>query len=175
MPDTPPKTPGQRKPFLLGVATGVLTASVAIGGTLMVVQDREKPPATADAKPTATATATASTVAQEETEEPAELYNTAPAPEDFTLSLKTTSKQCFGSAGCNVTVEPELGYDSILPVDPDETYSITYEVQGGSDGPIIKTMELSDQTSLSYQPVVMSTDKSSAKLTAKVTAVETSG
>ncbi|CAO0837522.1 hypothetical protein SMICM17S_04513 [Streptomyces microflavus] len=120
------------------------------------------------AAPEATATAVEG-VADEPTEEPPseETYNTAPDRTDFLLDLKTKSKQCFGSAGCNVTVEPTLSYLGLLPLDPDETYSITYEVRGGEDGAVIQTMELTNQTSLSYQPVAMSTAKSSSKLTAE--------
>ncbi|CAO0825010.1 Tat pathway signal sequence domain protein OS=Streptomyces microflavus OX=1919 GN=Smic_36470 PE=4 SV=1 [Streptomyces microflavus] len=92
------------------------------------------------------------------------------------LDLKTKSRRCFGSAGCNVTkVEPTLSYLGLLPLDPDETYSITYEVRGGEDGAVIQTMELTNQTSLSYQPVAMSTAKSSSKLTAEVTDIAMSG
>ncbi|CAM5682429.1 Tat pathway signal sequence domain protein OS=Streptomyces microflavus OX=1919 GN=Smic_36470 PE=4 SV=1 [Streptomyces microflavus] len=92
------------------------------------------------------------------------------------LDLKTKSKQCFGSPGC-VRVEPQpCAYLGLLPLDPDETYSITYEVRGGRRGRgIIQTMELTNQTSLSYQPVAMSTAKSSSKLTAEVTDIAMSG
>lgn len=76
-----------------------------------------------------------------------EIYNKAPAREECSLDLKTKSRQCFGSAGCNVTLEPNLSYLGPLPLDPDKTYSITYEVRGSEDGAIIQTMELTNQAS----------------------------
>jgi hypothetical protein len=113
-------------------------------------------------------------MAQEPTEEPEEMFNTSPTTEDFTVTLKTTEKQCFGSAGCHVTVEPEVGYEGLLQPDPDRTYSITYEIRGEESGPIIETIELSDQDQISYSEVSLSTKSGSTKVTAKVTDVEIS-
>ncbi|WP_430477289.1 hypothetical protein ACQZM9_00105 [Streptomyces sp. P11-1] len=125
--------------------------------------------------PSANATPSAVATTEEVAEAPEEVFNSNPVAEDFTVTLKTTSKQCFGSAGCNITVEPKVSYAGLLPLDPGKEYSITYEVHGSEDGSIIQTMELSDQTSLSYRPTVLSTSTSKAKLTAKVTDVEERG
>ncbi len=174
MPAAPPKIPASRKMFLIGLATGLAASGLMAGGLFLALKDSDSA-AVGDSKPTATATATAAKVAQAPTEEPEEVYNEAPSSEEFTITLKTTSKQCFGSAGCNVTVEPKLSYVGLLPPDPDKTYSITYEVRGGEDGPVIQTMELTEQDSLSYRPVAMSTARSGADLTVKVTDVQVSG
>ncbi|MFE9743024.1 hypothetical protein [Streptomyces sp. NPDC006477] len=91
------------------------------------------------------------------------------------MALKTTSKPCFGSAGCNITIEPNLSYDGLLPLKPGKTYSITYEVLGAEDGAVIQTMELSDQTSLTFRATVLSTASRGVKLTAKVTDIEEQG
>ncbi|MGW8951340.1 hypothetical protein [Streptomyces sp. NPDC055709] len=171
MPSVPPKSPGSRKPFLTGLVTGFIAASLVAGGVFLALggQDDADSPSAADSKPTAEA---APAAVPEPTEEPEVTYNEAPTNEEFTITLKTTQKQCFGSAGCNVTVEPELTYNGLVPANPDKTYSITYEVRGGEDGAIVQTLELTDQDQVSYQPINLSTTKSSAKLTAKVTDVE---
>jgi hypothetical protein len=71
-------------------------------------------------------------------------------------------------------LEPELSYTGALTLNPGKVYSITFEVHGGQDGAVIQTMELSNQDSVSYHPVNLSTSKSGAELTAKVTDVEIS-
>ncbi|NUK48834.1 hypothetical protein HRW14_00620 [Streptomyces lunaelactis] len=176
MPETSPKAPkpSGRNAFLKGLTVGVLTSALVSTGLFLAMDDEEG--SKSPAKAASGATATAVGVADKPTEEPMEeIYNKAPVREEFSLDLKTKSKQCFGSAGCNVTVEPNLSYLGPLPLDPDKTYSITYEVRGGEDGAIIQTMELTNQTSLSYHPVVMSTATSGAKLTAEVTDIAISG
>ncbi|GAA2621230.1 hypothetical protein [Streptomyces vastus] len=174
MPSVPPKTPGARKPFLLGLATGIAAASLAAGGLFLALGDEEEPqrPAAADSKPTATAADVEAV--EETTEEPEELYNGSPTPDDFTVTLKTARKQCFGSAGCNVTVDPEVSYEGLLPPDPDKVYSITYEIRGDDSGPVIETMELSNQDELSYSEVSLTTRSNATKVAAKVTDVQIS-
>jgi hypothetical protein len=111
-------------------------------------------------------------------EEPFEI--TEPEPEfevpdvaDFSIELDVKSKQCFGSAGCNVTVEPELSYayDS-EDLDPDATYEITYEISGGEDGEVIDTLDLTNQEDVSFSETMVSTTSSGTELTAEVTSVD---
>lgn len=173
-PAAPPaaaKNRGMRRPFLAGVATGAVISALVTAGIFQAQDDDPKPArhaAAADAKPKAQATPEAAT---EETEE---VYNEDLGTDQFELSLKTTSRQCFGSAGCNLTVEPHLSYNGLVPLDPDKTYSITYEIRGGESGAVIETMELSNQTDLSFTPTVLSTVSGSTKLTAKITDIEPS-
>ncbi|MHC5701200.1 hypothetical protein OTC26_007060 [Streptomyces tirandamycinicus] len=171
MPSVPPKSRGSRKPFLTGLVTGFMAASLVAAGIFLVVgsQGDADSASAADSKPTAEATPAS---VPEPVEEPEEIYNEAPSKDEFTITLKTTQKQCFGSAGCHVTVEPELAYSGLVPANPDKTYSITYEVRGGEDGVIVQTLELTDQDQVSYQPINLTTTRSSAKLTAKVTDVD---
>jgi hypothetical protein len=98
-------------------------------------------------------------------EEPA--YYT-PKPDDFDLKVKTLEKECFGSAGCNVTFRVELEYLGIQEFDPDETYELTYEIKGGED-PMIDTMEIQGDEYESYQEQYIGTTSSNAKLRAVVT------
>ncbi|MFE4423876.1 hypothetical protein [Streptomyces sp. NPDC056817] len=94
-----------------------------------------------------------------------------PRPSDFTMKLKIKRKHCFGSAGCNVDVEPDLSYGGILPIDPDKSYEITYQINGDESGPVIETISLTDGTSMEYYPSSLSTASSRTKITGKVTDV----
>ena len=180
MPDTPPQPqsgtfhPG-RKPFLMGVGVGAVVTALAALGIGLTVNDSGtgKHP-----KAAASTTKKAATEATDDTKETGEetgedLYNPAPAPEDFTMKLKTTSKQCFGTAGCTVTVVPELSYDSPLPLDPGSTVSITYEIRGGEDGAVTETLDVTDSDQYEKSPTVLTTPSSGTKVTVKVTDVET--
>ncbi|WP_228044597.1 hypothetical protein [Streptomyces ferrugineus] len=174
MPDTPPPSPAPKKSrtnvIIIGSAAAVIAAVVATG--IMVVQAGNE-----DGKPAATvkSSAPAEDIATAAAEEPEPTYDEVDV-DSFTIELRTTKRQCFGSAGCNVTVEPELTYlaDSAA-IDPDEAYEITYEIRGDDSGPVIETAELSDQTSLNYRPSFISTASSSTKVSVKITDVTTRG
>lgn len=117
---------------------------------------------------TNSAPVTATDVA-EETPTPSQA---TPTVDDFTVKLKVTSKQCFGSAGCNVTVEPKIGWDSTgLPTEG--TVDLTYKVIGDESGSIIETAELdlAEGTYMSSE-IMMSTPSSGVTPMAKITEVE---
>jgi hypothetical protein len=93
--------------------------------------------------------------------------------DSFSIDLRTTARQCFGSAGCNVTVEPELTYlGSSGDLDPDAVYEITYEIHGDQSGPVIQTAELTNQTSLSYRPSLVSTASAGTELSVEITDIQ---
>ncbi|MEV6169707.1 hypothetical protein AB0L99_15965 [Streptomyces sp. NPDC051954] len=174
MPDFPPPPPAPKKSrtnlVVIGSAVAVIVAIVTTG--VVVVQSRDD-----DNKPTAAAITSApnrdvATAAAEESD-PTPAYDEIDA-DSFTIKLKTTQSQCFGSAGCNVTVEPVLTYlgDS-EGIDPDAVYEITYEIRGDESGPVIETAELTDQTSLNYSPSLISTASSSTKASVGITDVTT--
>lgn len=174
MPDFPPPAPpptpkkSRTNAVIIGSAAAVIAAVVATG--IIVVQsgnDDSKPAATAE--PSATDEDVTAADADEPTPEPT--YEEV-GVDSFTIDLRTTERQCFGSAGCNVTVEPELTYlgDSGA-IDPDAVYEITYEVRGDQSGPVIETAELSDQTSLNYTPSLISTASAGTKVSVKITDV----
>lgn len=143
----------------LSALAAITLIVIALGAC--AAQADEKPVAAA-ADPTTTTTTT--------TEPEAHI----PVPADFQLDLVTVSKQCFGSAGCNVDYEIDLTYLPAMPLDDDAAYSLIYEVSGGEDGVVINTIEvIGDQyTQPSYQSVSTSSD--AAVLTAAVTAVRPS-
>ncbi|MFF6866680.1 hypothetical protein [Streptomyces ardesiacus] len=168
------KRPGNK--VIIGAAAAIIAAIVGTG--IVVVQavnnGDDKPAATASENSTPT-TDPATTVADEPEPDPEPVF-TAPTADDFTISLRTTSRQCFGSAGCNITVEPQLSYTGFSDdLDPDAVYQITYEITGDTSGPIVKTAELSEQTTLNYTPTSLSTASSSTKLSVKITDITETG
>ncbi|WP_210582861.1 hypothetical protein [Streptomyces sp. GESEQ-4] len=174
MPDFPPPqqpvVKNHTNAIIIGAAAAVIAAVVATG--VVVVQATGD-----DSKPATTAKSSAPDVVTPAAEEPdpEPTYDEVDA-DSFTIKLRTTSRQCFGSAGCNLTVEPNLTYlaDS-TSIDPDAVYEITYEIRGDESGPVIETAELSDQTSLNYTPSVISTVSSGTKVSVDITDVTTRG
>jgi hypothetical protein len=74
---------------------------------------------------------------------PAAATTYAPPPiqkGDFTISLKTTRKQCFGSAGCNVEVQPDISYKgSADQMAAYGTCDIIYSISGDESGDVVAT------------------------------------
>ncbi|MBY8845588.1 hypothetical protein [Streptomyces sp. SP2-10] len=175
LPNFPPPSPPALKKsrtnlVIIGSAAAVIAAVVATG--VAVVQsshDNDSKPAVA-VKSSAPAEDVAAAA-----EEPEPTYAEITA-NNFSITLRTTKRQCFGSAGCNMTVEPTLSYlgDS-TSIDPDAVYEITYEIHGDESGPVIETAELSDQTSLNYRPSLLSTASASTKVSVEITDVTTQG
>jgi hypothetical protein len=92
---------------------------------------------------------------------------------DITLRPKVTDKQCFGSAGCSVTIKIDMSYRG-PDLSPDETWAVTYEVSGDEDGPIIGTFDITgDQYTVNEES--LSTKSKSTKVSIKVTDVEKLG
>ncbi|MHC5260808.1 hypothetical protein ACYSUO_23240 [Streptomyces sp. UC4497] len=167
-----PASQGRSNGIIIGSAAAVIAAIIGTG--IFVVQSSGD-----DSKPTA-ATKTsippkddAAAVADEEEPEPS--YSD-PDADSFSIKLRTTDRQCFGSAGCNVTVKPSL---TLLAdeesIDPDAVYEITYEVRGDESGPVIATAELSEQTSLNFTPTSISTASAGTKVSVKITDVTLQG
>ncbi len=96
-----------------------------------------------------------------------------PKPSNFTIVIKVLSKECFGSAGCNVRYRIKPRYwGKALPLDA--TYEVTYKVTGGED-PQINTFTITgDGEATINQEDFVSTPSSSSTLRAKVTEVEAS-
>jgi len=172
----PPLPPAPQAPkknrtnaIIIGSAAAVIAAVVATGIVVVQSGDDDSKPAT-----TAASSAPAEDVLSAAADEPEPTYAALDAS-SFTMTLRTTSRQCFGSAGCNVTVEPDLTYVGSGDIDPDAVYSITYEIRGDESGPVIATAELSNETSLNYRPSVISTASSGTKVSVEITDVTTQG
>lgn len=142
-PSTTDNKPGNLKPcHLEGNVSGNLTCTDG--------QWRVTPPPT-----TAAPTTTAAPV--------------PPAPTDFTVTLAVTGQQCFGSAGCNVTVRPSLAVVGVNGLN--KAASITFQIDGDESGPIIQTIDVTATGSYTQREVNMSTSGAGVVPTATVTAV----
>ena len=96
------------------------------------------------------------------------------APRNLKLGLKVRSKECFGSAGCNLEVQIDPQYIGSQDLSSG-AWDITYEIRGGEDGPLVETMTLEDGTFSFPESQVLSTPSSSTQLTAVVTSVDSNG
>lgn len=183
MPGPPPAPPRKSR---AGLVAGILIATLAaiglgVGAVLAVGADSGEPAAPAAAVPSPRSTcdgysvdaATGAVVCK-----PADgaavvddgpTYAT-PAAGDFTVTVKILEKQCFGSAGCNITyrIDPEYVGDQL---DPAVTWLVTYEVHGVEDGPQINTFEVTGSEAAFEAEENASTASTRAKLTVKVTEV----
>ena len=150
------------------IAAIVTTGIVVVGATTGSTPNDDKPSTTA--APSSAGEDLAAPFAEPDPEpDPEPTYAQVDA-DSFSIDLRTTERQCFGSAGCNVTVEPELTYlGTSTDLDPDAVYEITYEIHGDESGPVIQTAELTNQTSLSYRPSLISTPSASTELSVEIT------
>lgn len=156
---------------ILGIIVAVVIALCACGGIISAVAGVDS--GSGKKSPIITTTTTPdpsvrpSTAAAAKT--PAVQKRKALTADDIELKVKTKSKTCFGSAGCNVefsilaTVSPN--------VDITDSCEVTYEVHGLED-PQTNTLTIEDNDSYRQDRFQYgSTSSSSKKLTAKVTDV----
>jgi hypothetical protein len=93
-----------------------------------------------------------------------------PKAKDFRLTVVVREKQCFGSAGCNITYRVDAVWSPMF--DPSVTYDVTYEVRGGEDGPVVNTMTVTGDKYQRDGEEMVSTSSKNTKLTAAATRVE---
>lgn len=172
-PFPPPGPPTQKteRRIARGVMVFIAAALIGVGGYVVGTRGDGTDP-----KPAKASASTANDIdlpALDDVETTPEY--TEYSPDDFLMELKTTSKECFGSAGCLVDVEPELTFvgDS-ADIDPGATYRITYEITGDEDGPIIDTLTLTDQDDITYNETTVSTVSSNTEIDVEITDVEVS-
>lgn len=101
---------------------------------------------------------------------PAVSGESALAPRNLKIGIRTRQKECFGSAGCNVTVQIVPEYVGTQDVSSG-SWEITYEIRGAEDSPQIETMTLENGTFSFPEEQSLSTRSSSSKLTAVATEV----
>ena len=158
-----PPTPWfKRKRFVIPAAVLGLALIVACGST---GKDDGKP-----IKPAAVATTKAAAPTQP-ADPPAPTYGT-PTKADFRVNVKVTSKQCFGSAGCNVHVKTTLTNATGIKLDPAVTYELTYQILGDESGPITDTMEITGDEYTGSGEKFLSTRSSATKVTARIISVD---
>ncbi|MBO7940961.1 hypothetical protein [Streptomyces antibioticus] len=172
LPTEPPTQPKKSRTNLIvmGSAAAVIAAIVAVG--IVVARSGESGDSeSAPAKPSLYGSGGTVDLPTEPESAPEPSYAALDA-DDFTIELRTTERQCFGSAGCNVTVEPNLTYvGAFNGIDPDAVYEITYEIRGDESGTVIQTAELSNETSLNYRPSLISTASSGTEVSVVITDV----
>jgi hypothetical protein len=174
-PSLPPQ-PGQRRPpwyvrawvlptatFVVGLLLGVGIGVASGGGSASVDEAR-------------------SVTSVSATPEPTESTSPAQAPEpvvqltkkDIELSLKTTERQCFGSAGCNVSVQVRAGVNRALAdaLPRSGTWDVTYQISGDESGPIIGTFSIYGNGKYDVSEQYLSTASSNTPINVKVLSVE---
>lgn len=186
-PSEPPAPPTKRRELTrkektIGLALAAVTLVAATAGvTALLVGGSDEPSKRAASTPKADPKAAKEEPVEEPVEEatdeePEALYNPDVSEDDFEMSLKVTRKKCFGSAGCNVTVKVTPDYTYPLWPEPDSSFSLTYEVRGGMEGPVIETLELyGAEDTIKYlppDPVLIRTANSSVKPTVKITGLD---
>jgi hypothetical protein len=166
------RTPMEKR---FGWPTVIITALVAlaVGGIAGGVSSGDGTTATSLA-PTVAKAEPSTEPTEEPTPEPTEY---TPKESDWVLKVKIKDKQCFGSAGCNVTARITPYYNGAGSFEtelPDEgVIELTYKVTGDESGPITGTLEIdcADQTN-EIGEESMSTRRSGTVVRATVTDVE---
>lgn len=178
--DTIPPAPKRksRLPLVLGITGGlilllaVLGIGIAIGG---MGNDKAGTPSARDAGQTANAAPIDAGEPGVPTDEPTEQPTAGPTPRvrDFALRPKITDKECFGSAGCSVTLKVQAEYVGPA-LNPDDTYEVTYEIRGVEEGPQIGSFEMTGDT-YEVNEEFVDTKSSKSVITIKVTSVDKVG
>lgn len=89
--------------------------------------------------------------------------------DDWRLEIDTLRKQCFGSAGCNVTFQIEPTWISLDPIPTTGSIRVTYLVTG-AESDVIGTFETSGQKATIREHIV-STENESDELSVTATKV----
>lgn len=159
---TPPAKSGRGRTALLLVlgAFALVLIVVLAAGLLSGSDDKQTGSGTAATK--ATTQAMAAPVAT--TDDP-----TPPKVSDFTLTPKIVEKNCYGSAGCSITLRVEVTME-VLP-DSDASWLVVYEIRGVEDGPEVGNLTITGDRIEGTEENV-STSSSKSKITIKVTSIE---
>lgn len=145
-----------------------LFAAAVIGGSIALSAGKGGEPDASASTPTAVE------VEEVEVEPPSPTPSPTPVvplPTDFTLTVTVLEKQCFGSAGCNLTVR--LGTPTYIgPVlSEDQEFTVVYNLLGGEQGPQTNSFTLRGSTMNYDAEEFIQTTSSRSVVTAKVTQV----
>lgn len=168
-PPPPPPRPPARRSWKLPIALAVAAIVTAVAAAVVVTGGGDDEPGDQHAAEVEAASRSRTSTSQEPTTTTTALPYREPKPEDFSIAVVVLEKSCFGSAGCNVTYTVELTINSFL-IDPDTTYQVIYEIQGG-DEQQIKNIELTGDTYEYESESFIGTPTEDAVLTAVVTSV----
>lgn len=90
--------------------------------------------------------------------------------DDFTLDVKITDKQCFGSAGCNVQFRVDPTYLGAVEDLEGRDIDMTFVIKGDESGPQVGTIYLSNG-SYDQEIRTASTSSNGVKITARMQSV----
>lgn len=171
----PPTRPNKSHKLAWIVGVIVVTALLCIGGSFLIaalstsnhkgdtpLNDERRAPVSTTATPPVDSPTT-----------PAPAAKVGLTKNDVKLTLKTESKHCFGSAGCNLTLRVNATVD--FSKVGDSTWDITYSIKGDESGPTIGTITLNPDKSYIPGEEAISTASSGTKVTVTVTEVEKVG
>lgn len=172
----PPAKPGKRFGFLALLITGIvaLVVGIAIGGL-----GRSGGTATPAATVTTTANHTIYVTSPTEgggateqpTEQPTDTGGYTPRKSDWAIGIKIKSKQCFGSAGCNITFRIAPAHVGGANLPDSGSLDVTYKITGCED-PYSNTFTVENSSASYDEEESCSTTSASKKLAAVVTAVD---
>lgn len=155
------------------VAVGSWFIGVIMTMAVLPANDNSLPTVTTSASEQASDTGTEAGSEPSTTEPTATAREHAPVASDFEVPIKILSKQCFGSAGCNISYRPKIAADkSALP--DSGTVEVSYRITGG-EGPILGTflITLGDSPQVEGQDEESTeTSSSGSTLKIKITDVE---
>ncbi|RZQ61279.1 hypothetical protein [Amycolatopsis suaedae] len=92
-----------------------------------------------------------------------------PVASDYAIELKIQSKKCYGSAGCNVEVEPSVSSGN--PAASMYRCDLTYTISGDESGDVVETADAQGPGTWRVNRTMISTARNSVKPKAAVTDV----
>jgi hypothetical protein len=150
--------------FLVGIGIGVAVAPKDEGTSAAV------PSASATQPPTQTPSPTLSPTPSPTPEPEAVSYRLERSR--IHPTLKVTERQCFGSAGCLITVELRLAIDDASSLPRDGTWDVTYAISGDESGSIIGTFQLFGNGKYEVNEELISTASENIQPRVRVVSVE---
>jgi hypothetical protein len=155
---------GRSKKHLIGYPVAVLVAFAAGAGAASTTPDTASTSTGSSGAKAATSSPAAPVEPVADPAEPAAL-----TPGNYSARVKILSKECFGSAGCNVEARVLISADSTADGRPAE---LTVRVTGPEDGAAIQTIGVDEDGKYSAPELLVSTPRQATKLKAKITDVE---
>lgn len=114
----------------------------------------------------AAATSPAPEQTQQAEAEPAQI-----TAKDLTVKVRTTQKNCYGSAGCVLIVEPKVTAKSNQDAFDAGGFEVTIKYTGGTDGPSVETVAIHEGGEYQRPETMLNTQAQGDEVTAKVTEV----
>lgn len=148
-------------PLAAWVAGAIILPAVVIAGALLLRSDAKPEPG--DAPPVVVITPPAAS---------APPVGALLHAQDVHLSLKTVGRQCFGTAGCNVSVEVVVGWEAPYGVTPADSWRVIYQIGGDESGPIVGSVSVMGDGTYEVNVETMHTRGSAVKPTIAVVEVE---